>query len=618
MRSITRAAVCALTLAAGVGVASVPAPASAAPHRPGATGLHDTMMPAGTTGAEATTGGGSSAAPQLQGATPQLQAATSPPLPTGVDVSGHQHAGGATINWSQVAAAGQKFAIVKATELYTDSTTGQPVLYTNPYLQSDLAGAHAAGLVVGSYTFAHPENSAVTQADDFASAIGTLPAGSLPPVLDLEEVGGLTPTQLVAWTHAFLNELQVRTGVPPMIYASPGFWSSHLNDDTGFAAYPLWEAHYTTAAEPYQMGGWNTYTIWQYTDGSPANGGLPVSGISGYVDQDRFNSATGATLSNLHLPNGSVDAATADGTGLVSVRGWTIDPDTPATSTTVEVFVDGVIQTLTANGYRPDVAAAYPLAGSAHGFAATAHTGPGNHTVCVNAIDTSSGQRRGLGCRTVTVTPHYPTGSFESLVGDGTGTLTLSGWTIDPDTPTTPVRVIVYLDGHGVLATMANVSRPDIGARYPTAGNLHGFAATTKTGPGTHSVCVYVVDTSFPSRIPRLACRSVTVTPHYPIGSFDSAQVDGSGKLTVRGWTIDPDTPTTPVRVNVFVDGHGVVGTMANLYRPDVGAAYPTAGSYHGFRASAQITAGTHTVCVYAVDTSFPSRIPRLGCRTVG
>ena len=628
MRSLTRMAVCALTLAAGVGAASLPVPASAAPRSPEPPGLHDTMMPPDSPDARSTAGAPSSAVPhvstgatpQLSGATPQLQA-VSAPLPTGVDVSHHQD-DVAPINWTQVAASGQKFAITKAIEAYTDSASGQTKIFTDPYLASHLADAHAAGLVVSAYDFARPQYPALMQADAFASAIGTLPAGSLPPVLDLEDDGGLSVPQLVAWTHAFLDELEVRTGVLPMIYSGPNFWATAMGGSTEFTRYPLWEAHYTTAAAPSPMGGWSSYTLWQFTDGNPdpAHGaGAPVPGISGYVDQDRFNAATGATLSNLHLPNGSFDAAAADGTGLVSARGWTIDPDTPATSTTVEVSVDGVLQTVTANGYRSDIAGAYPLAGSAHGFAATAHTGPGDHTVCVNAVDTSgSGQRRSLGCRTVTVTPRYPTGSFESLVADGTGKLTLRGWTIDPDTPTTAVRVTVFLDGHAVLGTTANLSRPDIGTRYPSAGNLHGFAATTKTSLGAHTVCVYVVDTSFPSRIPRLACRSVTVTPNYPFGSFESAQVDGTGKLTVRGWTIDPDTPTTAVRVNVFVDGHGVVGTMAKLYRPDVAAVYPKAGSLHGFSASAQVTAGAHTVCVYAVDTTFPSRIPRLGCRTVG
>jgi hypothetical protein len=366
------------------------------------------------------------------------------------------------------------------------------------------------------------------------------------------------------------------------------------------------------------MGGWPTWTLWQFTDGSPANAGLPVPGIAGYADQDRFNSATGATLSNLHLPTGSIDGVTADGTGRVSVNGWTIDPDAPATSTRVDVYLDGAGQSVTANQTRTDVGATYPLAGNQHGYTATAQTGPGAHTVCVYAGDTAVAQRSSLGCRTVTVTPTYPTGAFESATADGTGRIALAGWAIDTDTPTAPVRVNVSVDGATVTSVSANGSRPDIGATHPTAGNLHGFTATAQAGPGAHTVCVSVVDTSFPSRIPRLGCRTVTVTPRYPIGSFEAATVDSSGHLSVRGWSFDPDTPTAAVRAYVYVDGRGLTSVVANGSRPDVGRIYPAAGSLHGFTATGVIARGSHSVCIYVRDTSFPSRMPRLGCRTVG
>lgn len=251
----------------------------------GPTGLHDGMMPSDSPDAQPAT---------ASGARPQASAMAVAAAPLGVDVSGHQHSSTVTIDWGQVAASGQTFAMVKATELYTDDTTQQPVLYTNPYLHSDLAGASAQGLVVGSYAFAHPENSAVTQADDFAAAMGTLPAGSLPPVLDLEETGGLSVSALVSWTQSFLVRLKADTGVTPMIYSSPGFWSSSMGGSTAFTGYPLWEANWTTNASPSPMGGWSTYTLWQFTDAAT------VPGISGNVDQDRFN----GTLNQLRgIPN---------------------------------------------------------------------------------------------------------------------------------------------------------------------------------------------------------------------------------------------------------------------------------------------------------------------------
>jgi GH25 family lysozyme M1 (1,4-beta-N-acetylmuramidase) len=384
-RTLYRLACSALVIAMSIGGGALPTPAAASTPSAGATGLHDGMMPAGSPDARVT-------AAALSDLT-----AAAVSMPLGIDVARYQHPSGAAIDWGQVAASGKRFAIVKATELYTGSN-GQPVLYTNPYLRGDLTGAHAAGLVIGTYAFAHPENSATAQADAFAAAIGTLPPGSLPPVLDLELDGGLSVSALVTWTQTFLNRLQTRTGIVPMIYSGPNFWKTELGNSTAFARYPLWEAHYTSASAPYQMGGWSTYTLWQYTSTAT------VAGITGDVDQNRFNATTGAKLSDLHSPTGWFESARVDGAAAtLTASGWALDPDTPTYASTVQVTVDGRSQSVVADGSRTDVGAAYPAAGSLHGFVATASVVPGRHTVCAYAVDTTySSKRTPLGCRTIT------------------------------------------------------------------------------------------------------------------------------------------------------------------------------------------------------------------------
>ncbi len=221
------------------------------------------MMPEGAPDSAA--GPGPAEGPRAAASTTEVQ--------EGVDVSRWQHPyGGGDLDWSAVAASGQDFAVVKVTE------NG----YVNPYFASDVKAAHDAGLVVGGYAFARPAASAIAQADAFTRTMGTLPTPSLPPVLDLEDDGGLSPSALVAWTHAFLDRVQANTGRIPMIYSGPSFWASAMGGDDGFTGYPLWEAHYTSAAAPAAMGGWPTYTLWQYT----SSGSVP--GIYGSVDRDRF------------------------------------------------------------------------------------------------------------------------------------------------------------------------------------------------------------------------------------------------------------------------------------------------------------------------------------------
>ena len=97
----------------------------------------------------------------------------------GVDVADYQHPNGAAIDWSQVAAAGYKFAFVKATE-------GD--YYANPYYASDLAQAKAAGLYATGYHFAIPNVSdGASQADYALANGGYAPDGrTLPLALDIE------------------------------------------------------------------------------------------------------------------------------------------------------------------------------------------------------------------------------------------------------------------------------------------------------------------------------------------------------------------------------------------------------------------------------------------------
>ena len=213
------------------------------------------------------------------------------PTVTGIDIASWQHPGGAAISWPKVAAAGHAFAIVKATE----GTT-----YTNPYYKDDVAGAKAAGLIVGAYHFARPAlplSTATSQAKYFIKVTGTMrTAKTLPPVLDIESNDSLTVAQRIKWTKRFLNTVESLTGRTPMIYSYDNYLRTRLGNTTSLARYPLWYANYTSRVPTTLPGGWNAWTIWQYT----STGSVP--GIKGDVDINRFN----GTLSSLRkLANGT-------------------------------------------------------------------------------------------------------------------------------------------------------------------------------------------------------------------------------------------------------------------------------------------------------------------------
>lgn len=82
-------------------------------------------------------------------------------LLTGIDVSAYQP----HIDWRAVAAGGDSFAFVKATE---------GASYVSPTFREQRDGAKAAGLLVGAYHFARWErDDPEAQAEHFARTIGT-------------------------------------------------------------------------------------------------------------------------------------------------------------------------------------------------------------------------------------------------------------------------------------------------------------------------------------------------------------------------------------------------------------------------------------------------------------
>jgi GH25 family lysozyme M1 (1,4-beta-N-acetylmuramidase) len=218
----------------------------------------------------------------LQPQAVQPQAATAPSgySVTGIDVSGWQ----GNVDWSAVAKAGVKYAYVKATE----GTT-----YINPYFNQQYGGAKAAGLYAGAYVFARPDQSPVPQADYFmAHAQLTNDGKTLPLMLDLEwppdsydmpnGCWGLSPTQMVTWIHAFVNEVRAKSGKPMVIYTSSSWWNPCTGNSKAFSDQWLNVADWS-GGSPSLPTGWGSWTFWQYADGGSVPGDQEV--FSGSLSQ---------------------------------------------------------------------------------------------------------------------------------------------------------------------------------------------------------------------------------------------------------------------------------------------------------------------------------------------
>lgn len=207
-----------------------------------------------------------------------------------------------------------------------------------------------------------------------------------------------------------------------------------------------------------------------------------------------------------HNPIGNLDVASPV-IGGIDVGGWAFDPDTAA-SIPVHVYIDGTGYALNATGDRSDIGSIFPAYGPKHGFSARLPASPGTHTVCAYGIDTAApGSNAGLGCRTVRVPTGSPTGSLD-VAYSAFGLIRVAGWALDPDTAAS-TQVHVYVNNVGT-AINANLSRPDIAAVFPGAGDLHGFdAVVRRVGTGPNTVCAYAIDIVAPGNNVSLGCRTL-------------------------------------------------------------------------------------------------------------
>jgi len=193
-------------------------------------------------------------------------------LPKGIDVSRHQN----LIDWTKVAADGNSFVFIKATE-------GGDWVDVN--YRSNLIGARSAGLLTGAYHFFRPRTAVQLQIDNFCRTVGSLKSGDLPPVLDIEvpeEWDSIPVPQRLEMVLTWLKGVEMRLGAKPIVYLSPSFARDVMKHDSRLAPYPLWIAHYTNAASPRVPAPWSTWKFWQYSE----TGVVP--GIVGNVDLNRF------------------------------------------------------------------------------------------------------------------------------------------------------------------------------------------------------------------------------------------------------------------------------------------------------------------------------------------
>lgn len=221
----------------------------------------------------------------------------------GIDVSHYD----GTITWSSVKSSNIDFAFMKATE---------GTSFVDSQFSANWSGAKANGIVRGAYHFFHSNVDPTAQANHFLSVVGSIEAGDLPLVIDLEVDDGESASTVASTALTFLEAVEAGSGRTPIVYTGPSFFSSTLGDPPGFDKYPLWIANYGVSC-PTVPDEWSSPTFWQDDDSATING------IGSACDHNFFNGSLGDLMTFVDGGSTSASSTAASSTAASSTAAST-------------------------------------------------------------------------------------------------------------------------------------------------------------------------------------------------------------------------------------------------------------------------------------------------------
>lgn len=369
----------------------------------------------------------------------------------GIDVSKYQ----GTIDWEQVKSAGYSFAMIRAV-----SSNDELGTYLDPYFETNVKNAQAAGLDVGAYiyTYAH-SNDEIDEEISIALPALNKYKFQLPIFFDFEDA-------LIATNGKDLNtsicrhgfETLLSNGYCPGLYTGKK-WGATYIDAASLQDYPYWLAHWTS-----QTDSTLEYGIWQYAnDGSVAGVSGNVDLDHGLIDYEPYMTSNG--LNNLSSPDN------------IHVQSVFVDPSSATILDNGEITLKAVISPSDASNQKVTWSTSNPSIATVSNAGVVSGVSEGNVVITVTSEDGSKTSTCNI---TVLSSAIMPTSL--SLLTNTASILTGESFTLLPVfTPNnTTEKTLVWTSNNEQIATVKNGVVVGIGNGVATitAKTVNGISAS--------------------------------------------------------------------------------------------------------------------------------------------